>query len=55
MIVFTHTKFDLVGIQESGVKRGKESVPPQSERASNLGPDRVKKQNISFRQVRLEP
>ena len=32
MIVFAHTKFGLVQIQGSGVKRGTESAPLRSER-----------------------
>ena len=31
MIVFAHTKFGLVRIQGSRVKRGAESAPPRSE------------------------
>ena len=43
MIVFAHTKFRLVRIQRSGVKRGGGICPPRSERVfSNPGPDRVK-------------
>ena len=36
MIVFAHTKFGLVRIQRSGVKRGAESAPPQSERVFQI-------------------
>ena len=42
MIVFAHTKFGLVRIQGSGVKRGAESAPPVCASFSNPGPDRVK-------------
>ena len=36
MIVFAHTKFGLVRIQGSGVKRGAESAPPRSERVFQI-------------------
>ena len=37
MIVFAHTKFGLVQIQGSGVKRGAESAPPpRSERVFQI-------------------
>ena len=37
MIVFAHTKFGLVRIQGSGVKRGEaESAPPRSERVRQI-------------------
>ena len=38
MIVFAHTKFGLVRIQESGVKRGERNPcpPPQSERVFQI-------------------
>ena len=43
MIVFAHTKFGLVRIQESRVKRGAESAPPPSlSEFFKSGPDRVK-------------
>ena len=43
MIVFAHTKFGLVRIQGSEVKRGAESAPPPGlSEFSNPGPDRVK-------------
>ena len=37
MILFAHTKFGLVRIEGSGVKKGgTESVPPQSERVFQI-------------------
>ena len=42
MIVFAHTKFGLVRIQGSEVKRGAEFAPPVWASFSNPGPDRVK-------------
>ena len=36
MIVFSHTKFGLVRIQGSGVKRGAESAPLRSERVFQI-------------------
>ena len=36
MIIFAHTKFGLVWIQGSGVKRGAESAPPRSERVFQI-------------------
>ena len=36
MIIFTHTKFGLVRIQGSGVKRGAESASPQPERVFEI-------------------
>ena len=42
MIVFAHTKFGLVRIQGSEVKRGGGIRPPVWASFSNPGPDRVK-------------
>ena len=36
MILFAHTKFGLVRIQGSRVKRGAESAPPRSERVFQI-------------------
>ena len=36
MIVFAHTKFGLVRIKGSGVKRGAESAPPRPERVFEI-------------------
>ena len=36
MIVFAHTKFGLVRIKGSRVKRGAESAPPRSERVFQI-------------------
>ena len=46
MIVFAHTKFGLVRIQGSEVKRGAESAPPVWASFSNPGPDRDKGENV---------
>ena len=42
MIVFAHTKFGLVWIQEGRVKRGGNPTPPIRASFSNPGPDMVK-------------